>query len=148
MESVKKILQSFVGKIAIVIVCILVLFGIRMFLEQKQEKKSMQNERVQYAKQVDKDNVLLKAFQEKFTDAEVILACEEDLSDDGRKDLVVIYQTGKLTRMVVVIDKGEEKPYKFTEPVPGPVENQKIQFKNIDEEDQIEFIISGEKREM
>ena len=33
----------------------------------------------------------------------------------------------------------------YSEPIPGPIENQQIQFKDIDKEGPIEFIVSGEK---
>ena len=36
--------------------------------------------------------------------------------------------------------------YDFSDPIPSPVENQKIQFKNIDKEGEIEIIITGEKK--
>ena len=77
----------------------------------------------------------------------VVLACEEDVTDDGCKDLIVIYTEKELTRTVAVIDSGDGVNYNFTTPIPGPIENQKIQFKNIDKEGEIEIIVTGEKRE-
>ena len=87
----------------------------------------------------------MKAFEAHFPKAEVILACVEDGTDDGNKDLVVIYKEEGLTRTVTVIDSGDGVDYTFTAPIPGPIENQKIQFKNIDKEGEIEIIVTGEK---
>ncbi|MFR3391315.1 MAG: hypothetical protein ACLTT1_12465 [[Clostridium] scindens] len=44
----------------------------------------------------------------------------------------MIYTEKELTRTVAVIDSGDGVNYNFTTPIPGPIENQKIQFKNID----------------
>ena len=63
--------------------------------------------------------------------------------NDGRKDLVVVYHTEDLTRMVVC--QNNEGGLVYSEPIPGPIENQQIQFKDIDKEGPIEFIVSGEK---
>ncbi|MBS4979768.1 MAG: hypothetical protein KHZ72_00115 [Lachnospiraceae bacterium] len=145
MEKIKKFLQSFIGKGILFLSVLLLAFGIRIVLESKQEeKKDDQNERFQYAEPVREDNQILKAFQQEFPEMDVILACEEDLTDDGKKDLVVIYRDEKHIRMRVAVDEGKGT-YRYTEPLPGPVENQTVQFKNIDEEGPIEFIISGEK---
>ncbi|MEG0191206.1 MAG: Cys-Cys-COOH (seleno)protein SaoC, partial [Lachnospiraceae bacterium] len=68
------------------------------------------------------------------------------VTGDELKDLVVIYQKQKQVQMVTVIGAGQNSGYRFSKPVPGPKENQKIQFRNIDKEGVIEFIISGEKK--
>ena len=92
-------------------------------------------------------------------EASVLLACEEDLTNDGLKDLVVIFATTeddehvgtenlgrhKHIRLTVAIDSGDGVNYEFTEPIPAPVENQKIQFQNIDKKDEIEFVLQGQK---
>ena len=146
MKLIGKFLHSLSGKIIIAVCIIIAAFVLnRLMTEKKQEEKAQSTDRIQYAESVDEDNKILKLFKENFPDTEVILACEEDLTDDGLMDLVVIYKTGKHIRMVVGIDEGEGTSYRFTEPLPGPVENQKLQFKNIDEEGPMEFIISGEK---
>ena len=59
----------------------------------------------------------------------------------------MIYTEKELTRTVAVIDSGDGVKFIiFTTPIPGPIENQKIQFKNIDKEGEIEIIVTGEKK--
>lgn len=112
-----------------------------------------------YAENVSGDHKILKAFEGAHPEAEVLVACEEDLTDDGLKDLVVIYATTeddehvgsenvgkhKHIRLTVAIDSGDGVNYQFTDPIPAPVENQKIQFRNIDKKDEIEFVLQGQK---
>ncbi len=112
-----------------------------------------------YAENVPGDHHILKAFQDAHPEAEVLAACEEDLTDDGLKDLVVIYATTeddehvgsenigkhKHIRLTVAIDSGDGVNYQFTDPIPAPVENQKIQFQNIDKKGEIEFVLQGQK---
>lgn len=112
-----------------------------------------------YAPNVAEDHPLLTAFTEWDEEAEVLVACEEDLTNDGVKDLAVIYTTAvddehvtasnrgkhRHTRLAVVIGSEDASTPEFTEPVPAPVENQKIQFKNIDQQDEIEFVVQGSK---
>jgi hypothetical protein len=112
-----------------------------------------------YAENVPEDHPILGAFYEEYPEAEVLVACEEDLTDDGLKDLVVIFATTeddehvgsenlgrhKHIRLTVAVDSGDGKVYQFTDPIPAPVENQKIQFQNIDKKDEIEFVLQGQK---
>ena len=104
------------------------------------------------------DNAFASIF---FTDFGItmLVACEEDLTNDGKKDLVVIYNTpeedeaskntalvnGGHIRLTVMIDLGDGEAYEHTEPIPAPVENQKIQFQNIDKADEMEFVLQGQK---
>lgn len=64
----------------------------------------------------------------------------------GLDDLVVICKMEEGNRTIVVTDKGDSTNYDFSDPIAAPVENQKIQFKNIDKEGEIEIIITGEKK--
>lgn len=112
-----------------------------------------------YASNVPEDNQILRAFLAWRPEAEVLVACEEDLTNDGLKDLVVIFATTeddehvgsgnlgkhKHIRLTVAIDSGDGVNYEFTDPIPAPVENQKIQFQNIDKKDEIEFVLHGQK---
>ncbi|HLR35161.1 MAG TPA: Cys-Cys-COOH (seleno)protein SaoC [Tissierellales bacterium] len=89
-------------------------------------------------------NELLLHFKSEYPDKEVLKCGYEDVNDDGIKDLVVIFNNNKKSNgMVVVLDNGEY--YSITEEVPAPIENQTIEFKNIDEIGPIEFIVSGSK---
>ncbi len=101
---------------------------------------------VEYAKPVMIAIRYLGSSRNNFRKLPVVLACEEDVTDDGCKDLIVIYTEKELTRTVAVIDSGDGVNYNFTTPIPGPIENQKIQFKNIDKEGEIEIIVTGEKK--
>lgn len=75
---------------------------------------------------------------------EIVLASQEDLNMDGKKDAVIIYKESKKSnKMTLVVTDG--KSYYLTEPVPAPMENQTIKFKNIDEKEELETIVSGEK---
>lgn len=153
MEAVKKFLGSAAGRCIIAAAVLVAAFLVHSVLENRQEQKNITEKTVQksqraadYAEPVDDDHVLLKKFIQQFPDASVVLACEEDVTDDGVKDLVVIYKSGDLTRTVVVMDSGDGETIDFSEPIPAPIENQKIQFKNIDKEGEIEIIITGEKK--
>lgn len=149
MKEKFKFLKSPIAKICLLVVVVVIGFVVSQKLEEKQQEKEEQRRLSQrnivYAENVDEDNKILQAFMKHTPEAEIYVACEEDITDDGCKDLVVIYKKGKLTRTVVAIDSGDGENYTFTDPIPGPIENQKVQFKNIDKEGVIEFIITGEK---
>ncbi len=89
---------------------------------------------------------ILQVFKNTYPTAEVLLACREDVTDDGLDDLVVICKMEEGNRTIVGTDKGDSTNYDFSDPIAAPVENQKIQFKNIDKEGEIEIIITGEKK--
>lgn len=93
---------------------------------------------------VDLDNKLLEYFKSQYPENEVIKCGYEDLNNNGRKDLVVIFRkTKSRNAMIVVVDNGSK--YEITGEVPAPLENQRIEFKNIDDIEPIEFIVSGSK---
>lgn len=153
MEAIKKFSKSILGKCILIVAVLAAAFIIHNMLEERQEQKQVTKEGTQksqretdYAEPADEDNKILKAFQNQFPDAAVLLACEEDVTDDGLKDMVVICKMEDLTRTVVAIDSGDGENYNFSTPIPAPVENQRIQFKNIDKEAEIEIIITGEKK--
>lgn len=153
MDTIRKIYSSIWGKVAVISVIVVIGFMVRTTLEDKHEQQDITDEEIResgrnvdYAEMVSEDNAILQVFKEEYPAAEILLACEEDVTDDGLKDLVVIYRLEELTRTVVVTDAGDGEHYNFSEPIPGPIENQKIQFKNIDKEAEIEIIITGEKK--
>ena len=93
---------------------------------------------------VEPDNELLLYFEETHPDNKVILCGYEDLNDDGRKDLLVMYKEEyRKNAMVVVMDLGDG--FKLSDHTKAPIENQKIEFKDIDKTGPIEFIVSGSK---
>lgn len=152
MNEKTSIFKSAKGKFLLVALALVVGFIVRGKLEETHQaqmetetKEDVLSKRADYAEPVGEEHKILKAFLAHVPDADVQIACEEDVTGDGCKDLVVIYKKDGLTRTVVVVDSGDGVHYEFTEPIPGPIENQKIQFKNIDKEGEIEFIITGEK---
>ena len=98
-----------------------------------------------FAKPVSEENNLLKEFKRLFSERMVILACEEDINNDNRKDLVVISKLNEDISNIALLDM--ENEYKTTEPIPAPRENQYIKFFNMDEEGAIEILITGEKKD-
>ena len=108
-----------------------------------------------YAENVPSDHPLLQLFRKDFPDTEVILACEEDLTDDGRRDLVILYSLLSDKAAVLrytpvwltVAENVADGVCRYTEPIRAPVENQKIHFKNIDQKEEIEFVLQGSKGE-
>lgn len=171
---IRSFLKSTKGKLVLVVFAVLAGFFIRGNLDHLYEKQQTREgagrvqvysdgERVgralEYAENVPEDHSVLQIFYSKYPDAEVLAACEEDLTDDGLKDLVVVFATEeddehvgnknygkhKHTRLTVAIDSGDSVDYWFTDPIPAPVENQKIQFQNIDQKGENEFILQGQK---
>ena len=90
------------------------------------------------------ENKLLKVFKNEFPERKVILCESADLTNDNIEDLIVIFKEEKETRMVVLVDSGDG--VKYTNIVPAPIEDQSIKLKNIDNKDEMEFIVSGSKR--
>lgn len=91
-----------------------------------------------------KANRLLKYFVTKNPGRKVIKYALKDLNNDGREDLLIIYEVSKEKNMMcVILDFGEN--YVATDEVPAPVSNQVIQFKDIDDKPPMEFIVHGSK---
>lgn len=132
-----------------IIIILISAFFIRQYLDKMVELKLQKQESwldgKTYAAMVEEENKALQYFKARFADREVILACENDITNDGLTDLLVIYRERGDTRLVAVCDKGDGNWYISPE-IPAPVENQTIRFKNIDKEAEMEFIISGEKK--
>lgn len=126
------------GKKVAVIILIIIIFGMGVFVfsqDKINQEKSLG---------VKEDNKLLQHFISMYPDKEVLKCGYEDVDGDERKDLVIIFNNSKRSNgMVVILDK--EVEYKITEEVPAPIDNQEIEFKDIDETKPIEFIISGSK---
>lgn len=175
MEKKEKIYNKLWFKAAIIVVILIVAFSARQFLEEKYiesttigtgsvtfyDGEGRVGRDLLYAENLaeSEDNIILQAFKAAFPNVTVLVACEEDLTNDGCKDMVVIYNTpeedeykanstlidGGYVRLVVAIDSGDGETYTFTKPIPAPIENQKIQFQNIDKTDEIEFVLQGQK---
>lgn len=153
MDTIRKFFGSLPGKCIVAALILTGAFILNRALEYKQEQNhlaktaSHASQRVvKYAPSVKKENKLLKDFRNKFPKADVLATGEEDVTNDDLKDLVIIFRNEGLTRTMVVMNNKDGGNYTYSTPVPGPVENPRIQFKNIDNEDEIEFIITGEKK--
>ncbi len=91
-----------------------------------------------------KTNKTLQYFMKKNPGKKLIKYEFKDLNDDGREDLLVLYQVSKEKNMMCVILNFVDH-YIETNEVPAPVSNQVIHFKNIDEKPPMEFIVQGMK---
>ena len=154
MSIIKKLEDSIWTKVILAVVVVVIAFAARSILENKHEESKIDKQtagktirETSYAETVPEDDPILNVFKNAYPTAEVLLACREDVTDDGLDDLVVICKMEEGNRTIVVTDKGDSTNYDFSDPIPAPVENQKIQFKNIDKEGEIEIIITGEKKE-
>lgn len=132
----------------IILIVVVAFFLSRYVLSKNESQNQLQRQRI-YAPMVSNDNQALLDFQSMYPERKIILACEDDVTNDGIKDLLFIYKEdspteGKITRLVVSMVQADES-YIYTNPIPAPIDNQGIQFKNIDQENEMEFIISGEK---
>lgn len=153
MKNKEKLKDSVLIKIILIAAIVIIAFVLRSVLENKHEEIKIDKQtagktvrEMNYAKPVQEDDSILQVFKEKYSSAEILLACREDVTDDGLDDLVVICKLEEGNRTIVVTDSGDSLNYNFSDPIPAPIENQKIQFKNIDKEGEIEFIITGEKK--
>ena len=129
-KSNKKV--SLLIKAVIVLVVVVIAFFLSQYVAEKNEKSTGSRRERIYAPMVEDDNAALVAFQQENPQRKVVLACEEDVTNDTLKDLLISIAQ-------------QDGSYTYTEPIPAPIENQGIQFKNIDEEAEMEFIVSGEK---
>lgn len=173
MEKIKTFYKSVFGKVVILVLILGVGFTVRNKLQEEYNRKANigtgkvtmyeEGDRVgrelEYAENVAEDHHILQKFKELYPDGKVLLACEEDMTNDGLKDLVVVFNNpasdeystytqlvdGGHIRLVVLIDTGDGENYSCSVPIPAPVENQRIKFQNIDSQEEMEFILQGQK---
>ena len=173
MEKKENIFDKLWFRVLLIVGVLVIAFFVRQFLEKKYleisnvgtgsvtvyDGEGRVGRDLLYAENVYEDNPILQVFKEAFSNVKILLACEEDLTNDGCNDLVVIFNTpekdehvaystqfdGGYIRLVVAIDSGDGENYTFSDPIPAPIENQKIQFQNIDKTDEIEFVLQGQK---
>ncbi len=112
MKEKMKDMQSFfkgtAGKLVMLVVVVIAGFLIRVNLDRVYEERqtgagtgevtnydgeTRVGRELDYAESVTEDNLILKVFQNEHPEAEVVVAYEEDITNDGCKDLVVIYET-------------------------------------------------------
>ncbi len=87
---------------------------------------------------------LLQHFEQTYPGLELIKIARNDLNGDGRGDLIVMYRvSGEKNMMRVILDLGDG--FLATNEVPAPMEDQIIQFRDIDKKPPLEFIVQGSK---
>lgn len=130
-------------KVLAVILAVVALAGAREYLLKKDEEEEAKNTG-NYAAMVKDNHPLLKEFCSRYPDRTVLLACAEDITDDGIEDLVVISRLDSdISTIALYTD--ETGTLVETPPIPGPRENQHIRFFNMDKVAEIETLITGEK---
>ena len=136
------------GKILLLVLLVVGIFFVRQYLyeiEAEEYRREMNEQK--YAKPVSEDNEALLYYHQQVPGREIFLAVEEDVTDDGLKDLVVVYhnpEEGKINWMVGLLNRGDGT-YDITLPTRAPIENRAIRFFDMDREGAMEFIIAGEK---
>ena len=175
MKKIKDFLNSAKGKAILIVVVLLAGFFIRTQLDHLYdvlnnigtgevttydgETAGRVGRELDYAENVPEDHKIVLKFKELYPDARILVACEEDLTNDGCKDLVLVinnphkdehsaatqFTDGGYIRLCVMVDSGDGENYECSELIPAPVENQRIKFQNIDEMEEIEFILQGQK---
>lgn len=87
---------------------------------------------------------LLQYFEQNHPGLEVIKIARNDLNEDGRDDLIVMYRASddrNGMRVILALEEG----FLATNEVPAPIEDQLIQFRDIDKKPPMEFIVQGSK---
>ncbi len=93
---------------------------------------------------IDTGHPLYKHFLAAYEDKKPLLTGASDINNDGREDLIVIYQDTSVTNKMIAIWE-EEGRLAISEPTPAPIENCRMEWRNIDDKAPIELIISGSK---
>lgn len=108
------------------------------------DNEPVENDAVRATEKLIQSDILLQHFKATYPDKKVLKFARADVNNTGNEDRVVIYQDTKDKNMMVVVFD-EEGKLKCSNNVPAPVTNQMIQFKDIDKEPPLEFIVSGVK---
>lgn len=90
------------------------------------------------------DHRLYKHFLAAHGEKTPLLTGVNDINNDGREDLIVIYQdTPGTNKMIAIWEVNGEVT--VSEPTPAPVENYRIEWRDIDKKAPIELVVSGSK---
>lgn len=90
------------------------------------------------------DKEMLAYFEENIEYKEIITYSQGDINEDGRENLVVVYNLNNKNNLMVIIINDKNNMH-ATKPILAPKEDVVIEFKNIDDKYQKELIISGSK---
>lgn len=143
----KRPVPLWISLLLILVAVVGVFFLRRYIFALEEQQKDKPNNGIVYAENVEDDHPALVYYNGQVPGREIILACEEDLTEDDLMDLVVIYhnpEEGRQNWMVALINQGDGT-YDITEPTPAPVENQALRFFEMDREPPLEFVLTGEK---
>lgn len=87
---------------------------------------------------------LIAVFRESLPDREILLTTLGDCNADGIEDLVVVYREDRdKNYMVAVYSDGGS--FRISAPVRAPLENCRLQWRDIDEVPPVELLVSGQK---
>ncbi|MCI8478591.1 MAG: hypothetical protein HFE97_09670 [Oscillospiraceae bacterium] len=135
-------------KLILVLAVVVGVFFLRQYVYAAEEaQRANPNNGIVYATPVADDHPTLVYFNEQVPGREILFAFEEDLTDDGLNELVVLYhnpEEGRKNWMVALINRGDGT-YDITSPTPAPIENQLLRFFEMDKAPPLEFVLTGEK---
>lgn len=90
------------------------------------------------------DHVLYEHFLAAYGEKTPLLTGVNDINNDGQEDLIVIYKdTADTNKMIAIWE--EKGKVVISEPTPAPVENYRIEWRDIDNKAPIELVVSGSK---
>jgi len=90
------------------------------------------------------ENKMMRYFVDSHPGQVVLKYAQADLDSDGQTDLIVIYQVQKAKNEMRVI-RYTESEFVETNPLPAPISDQMIRFRDIDGKAPLEFILQGRK---
>ena len=122
-------------KLLIILSIIVVISGIVIYSNEKNKKE---------IKLPSVNEEYLNYFKENAKYQKILIYTQEDINNDKIDDLLVIYKKDKNHNEMVGIISDNGKVY-MTEPIRAPIEDIVLKFKNIDEKDEMEIILSGSK---
>ena len=128
--------------VVIVLVALVALVMLRTNLQEQSDQADVENET--WATPVSDDNKALQEFKKNHEGEEICLACEEDITGDGLKDLLVITRDSQNAYTTPMIADSENSWHELDR-VPAPFEKQKIKFIDFDKDGVNNALISGER---
>ena len=91
MSIIKKLEDSIWAKVILAVIVVVIAFAARSVLENKHEESQIDKQtagktirETSYAEAVPEDDSILQVFKNTYPTAEVLLACREDVTDDGK----------------------------------------------------------------
>jgi len=119
----------------IIIWMMIIFFGYKSYLHNiNQQNVGIQPE----------ESVVMDVFMSEIEYVEILAYATDQLNEDALEDAVVIYTLDDNSRRFSVVYSSEGN-YFISEEKAAPIDNQKIEVRNIDDEIPKEFIISGSK---